>query len=168
MTSEVKTETLFLELGKALYVFQAIEARLKMVLPHLVVRGRDEPPEDEGWNGRRKYLDSKEMLGTLIKLFQQRLSVDQPARIEAEWREVIQGRNDVVHNFVLQPFASCTTAEDLKKSLEYVRIRRLRALPLLQMLDFLAQGFLAVLQLPPGYEGEVPIQLPEWWAPSAA
>lgn len=168
MNSEFDTTPLFLELGKALYAFQAIEARIKLLLPHLNVPGAEGPSDDEGWNGRRKYLDSKEMLGNLVKLFQQRMAVERPELLEAAWREIVQGRNDVVHNFVLQPFAGCTSREDYERSLMYIRERRLRALPLLQMLDALLHGFVAVLQLPPGFEGEVPVELPSWYRAGAA
>lgn len=168
VNSEINSEPLFLELGRALYVFQAIEARLKCLLPHLNVPGTDEPALGEGWDGRRKYLESKEMLGNLTKLFQQRMQVDRPDLIERVWREVVQGRNDVVHNFILQPFARCVTAEECRTSIEYVRTRRLRALPLLQMLDAMLRGFVAALQLPPDHEGEFEVELPEWYSSSAA
>lgn len=164
---EINTEPLFLELGKALYVFQAIEARLKLVLPHLIVPGSDVSVLGEGWSNWRKYIDSKEMLGNLVKVFQQRMQIDDPHLIEEEWRSVVQGRNDVVHNFILQPFAKCATPEEQRLSIEYLRERRMRALPLLQMLDFLLHGLMAVAKLPPDFEGEVAVGLPAWWQPSA-
>ena len=166
--TQIKSEPLFLELGRALYVFQAIEARLKFLLPHLSAPGTEIPPAGEGWSNWRKYVDSKEMLGNLVKIFQQRMHVDEPELIEEEWRAVVQGRNDVVHNFIFQPFAGCSTPEETRSSIEYIRTRRLRALPLLQMLDFMLRGVLAVMQLPPDYEGEVNVELPDWWQPSAA
>ena len=168
MDTELDTTPLFTELGRALYVFQAIEVRIKFLLPHLSVPGTEEPPDGEGWGGRRKYLDSKEMLGNLIKLFQQRMSVERPELLEQAWREIVQGRNDVVHNFVLQPFASCGSREDYEHSLEFIRQRRLRALPLLQMLDTLLSGFVTALQLPPGFKGEVPVELLSRHSTSAA
>jgi hypothetical protein len=155
-------DPVFLELGRALYVFQAIEARLKTLLPYFVVPGTGEPAKGEGWDGRRKYLDSKEMLGTLVKLLNERISTDIPQVFEDQLREVVQGRNDVVHNFVNQPFARCKTGEDLERSLEYIRVRRLRALPLLQMLDTQLRVHVVALQLPPDFEGEVTIDLPDW------
>jgi hypothetical protein len=159
---------LFLELGKALYVFQSIEVRLKYLLPHLNVPGTEGPPKGEGWGGRRKYLDSKEMLGNLVRILQERMQLEDPDFFEQEWRDVIQGRNDVVHNFLLQPFAGCNGQEEHERAIEYVRTRRLKALPLLHMLDCLLRGFVAVLQLPPNFEGEVTVDLPEWWPPNAA
>ncbi len=168
MDSETNTDAVFLELGKALSVFQAIEARLKFLLPHLVVSSTDALAEGEGWPGRLKYWESKEMLGNLVRLLQERLTVDDPEWLEAEWREIVQGRNDVIHNFPLQPFAGCNTLEDHRLALDYVRTRRLRALPLLQMLDALVRGFVAALLLPPDFEGEVPVELPDWWFTSTS
>ena len=168
MQQDINSDPLLLELGRALYVFQAIEARIKVLLPHLTIPGTDETPYDEGWNGRRKYLDSKEMLGNLVRLLQERISVDDPATLEQEWRTMVQCRNDVVHNFVLQEFARCATLEQLEQSIEYVRTRRVRALPLLQMLDTMLRGFLSALQLPPDFEGEFPVELPDWLSTSAA
>jgi hypothetical protein len=165
--SALTIELVFLELGRALYVFQAIEARLKMLLPHFVVPGTDEPAKGEGWEGRRKYLDSKEMLGNLVKLLHSRTTWENPGLIEAEWREVVQGRNDVVHNFSFQPFSKCETREEIELSLEYLRTRRTRALPLLHMLDVQLRGLVVALQLPPDFEGEIPVELPDWWNPNA-
>ena len=74
----MNTDQLFIELGKALYAFQAIEARIKVLLPHLSLPETGEPPPGEGWEGRNKYLESKEMLGNLVKFLQQRMQVDDP------------------------------------------------------------------------------------------
>jgi hypothetical protein len=142
MAHDLNVEPMFTELGKALYVFQAIEARIKVLLPHLSTPGADAPPPDEGWAGRNKYLDSKEMLGNLIKFLQQRIQVDDPERLESEWRAVVRGRNEVVHHFVHQPFARCETPEQLEEALRFIRSRRLRALPLLEMLDVRADRIL--------------------------
>ena len=168
MSRDLNVEPLFTELGKALYVFQAIEARLKVLLPHLSMPDTGEPPPGEGWEGRNKYLESKEMLGNLVKFLQQRIQVDEPDRLEKEWRTVVQGRNEVVHHFVQLPFARCESPEQLEEALGFVRSRRLHALPLLEMLDHLLHGFLTALSLPPDYEGEVPVSLPEWIDRSAA
>ena len=160
--SEINFEQVLLELGRALYVFQSIEARLKCVLPHLCPSGTDTTAVGEGWGNWRKYLDSKEMLGNLVKLFQQRILVGDPELIENEWHSVVQGRNDVVHNFIFQPFAKCATLEEQRLSIEYIRTRRLRAHPFFQMLDSLLHGLRAVAQLPPDFEGEATIELPAW------
>ena len=128
----------------------------------------DAPPDGEGWGGRQKYLESREMLGNLIKLLQQRITVDKPELLEQTWREIVQGRNDVVHNFVLQPFAGCGSRDDYDRSLEFIRQRRLRALPLLEMLDCLLRGWVAALQSPPDFEGEVLVEPPSWYGTSAA
>ena len=168
MDSETSTDALFLELGKALYVFQSIEARLKFLLPHLVVNGTDSPAKGEGWHGRLKYWESKEMLGNLVRLLQERMSVDEPEKFEFEWRMIVQGRNDVVHNFALQPFAGCTSREDSQLALEYVRARRLRALPMLYVLDAFLRGFVEALQLPPEFEGAMTVELSDWWPSESA
>lgn len=168
MPAAINSDSLFLELGKALYVFQAIEARIKFVLPHLSLPDTGEPPADEGWTGRNKYLESKEMLGNLIKFLQQRVSVDDPEHLEAEFRALVLGRNEVVHQFVLQPFARCESAEELERSIEFVRSRRTRALPLLAILDHLLSAFATALALPSDFQGEFTIQMPEWGSEGAA
>jgi len=165
---EIGADQVLHELGRALYAFQAIEARLKILLPHLGVAETLEPPKGEGWSGRRKYFDSKEMLGNLMKVFQQRIRIERPELIEQEWRQVVQGRNDVVHNFIFEHFAKCTTPEECRSSIEYIKARRLKALPLLRMLDFLLCGFAAALQSPPDVEGEVDVELPDWWPKCAS
>lgn len=154
VSTSVNSDALFLEMGKALFVFQSIEARIKVVLPHLSVPGTGEPPPGEGWEGRNKYLESKEMLGHLVKFLQQRMQVDDPEGLELEWRAVVQGRNEVMHQFFQQSFARCENPEQLNDAIEFLRSRKARALPLLQMLDLLLRGFLAALALPPEYEGE--------------
>jgi hypothetical protein len=158
----VDSRALFEELGLALYTFQSIEVRIKFLLPHLNVPLTDAPPPDEGWAGRQKYLESKEMLGKLVRLFQERLTTEDPVEMERAFREVVQGRNDVVHAFVAQPFAGGNTDEELRQSIDYVRVRRLRAVPLLQILDAMSRGFTASLTLPPDFQGEVPVDLPDW------
>ncbi len=168
MPTQSNLDAVFLELGRATYTFQAIEARIKFLLPHLNVAGEDAPPSGEGWKGWRMYLDSKEMLGNLVRLLLDRVSTSDPVALEREWREVVQGRNDVVHNFAFQAFARCSTPEDIELSVQYLRIRRRRALPLLQMLEAFLYGFNAAVQLPPTFEGDAPVELPAWLNAGAA
>ena len=115
------------------------------MLPHLQIAGADAPPTDEGWPARRKYLDSKEMLGNLIRIFQERLTVNDPAALEQDWRTLVRYRNDVVHHLVPQPFAKCETADELRQAIEYVQVRRMHALPLLEMLDSMMATFVQAL-----------------------
>ncbi|HHK4695499.1 TPA: hypothetical protein ACQTZN_006800, partial [Pseudomonas aeruginosa] len=159
--------SLFVELGRATYVFQAMEARIKLLLPFLSVPGKDEPPPDEGWDNWRKYLDSKEMLGNLVRLFQERVASEDPAFVEKEWRSIVQCRNDVIHHFALQPFARCSTQEELHQSIAYIRERRLRATPMLKLLEILLHGLVAAMQAPANHEGELHVELPEWLINSA-
>lgn len=138
--------SLFVELGRATYVFQAIEARIKLLLPFLSVPGKEGSPPVEGWDNWRKYLDSKEMLGNLVKLFQERLVSEEPALVEKEWRAIVQCRNDVIHHFALQPFARCSTQEELHQSISYIRERRLRAIPMLKLLEVLLHSLVVVIE----------------------
>ena len=149
LSSRIDFDPLFTELGRALNVFQAIEARMKFLLPYLAAPDTREPPPGEGWAGRYKYLESKEMLGNRVKFLQQRIRVNDPKRLEAEWRALVHGRNDVVHHFVQQSFACCESREELAEAIEFVRSRRIRALPLLQMLDQMLHGSVTALTLPP-------------------
>lgn len=164
----INADPLFLELGKALYVFQAIEARIKLLLPHLALPATGEPPIGEGWPGRDKYVESKEMLGNLVRLLHERITTDDPLKVEEVWRAVVQGRNEVVHHFAQQPFARCESLEELHQSIAFVRLRRTRALPLLSMLDQLLHGYVAALALPPEFEGELLLEPPAGPTESAA
>ena len=74
--STVNADSVLLELGRALYVFQAIEVRLKLLLPHMSRPGEQAPPGGEGWSGRMKYLESKEMLGPLVSAVVRRPGTD--------------------------------------------------------------------------------------------
>jgi hypothetical protein len=162
LDQKLDNTSLFLELGRATYAFQAIELRIKLLLPFLAVPGKYEPLPDEGRNNWRKYLDSKEMLDNLVRLFQERLVCEDPAIVEKEWRAIVQCRNDVVHHFALQPFSRCSTQEELHQSFAYIRERRLRAIPMLKLLEVLLRGLLAAVQAPASHEGELYVELPEW------
>jgi hypothetical protein len=159
MPDDIGPNDQLLELGRTLYFFQSIEARLKLLLPYLVPRGTKAPAPEEVWRDRRKYLDSKEMLGNLVRLFAERVSGDDLDWFEAELQQVVQCRNDVVHNFVLQSFASCRTPEDRRRAFDYLRSRRFRAQPLFELLDSLLQGFLVSFRLPRDFEGEISPEL---------
>ncbi len=155
ISAHVNTDPLFLELGKALYVFQAIEVRIKLLLPHMALPDTGEAAPGEGWEGRYKYLESKEMLGNLVKLLQQRMQISDPVAIEAQWREMVLGRNEVVHHFIQQPFARCESAVQVDEAIAFVRSRKNRAMPLLKMLDYIARGFLQSLTLPADFQGDM-------------
>ena len=162
MASEINLDPVFLELGKAVLAFQSLETRLKCLLPHLALPETGEPPAGEGWGGWNKYLLSKEMLGNLVRALLQRTTAEDPLQLESAFMSVVKGRNEVVHLFVHQPFASCQTEEQMGEAIEFIRSRRNRAAPLLQLLDHLAYSFLVSLTLPDDFEGEMPLVAPEW------
>ena len=80
-TSEQK-EQLFAELGRCLYVFQAIEARLKLLLPHMVPPGKEVSLTSQDFSNWRFYLDSKTTLGPLIQKLKEHIGLQKILGIE--------------------------------------------------------------------------------------
>ena len=69
-------DLLFAELGRCLYIFQIIEAMLKMLLPHMVAPGKETTLADEDFTNWRFFVDSKTTLGPLI----QKVSIPRQSR----------------------------------------------------------------------------------------
>jgi hypothetical protein len=143
-----QTEQLFADLGLCLYVYQSIELQLKFLLPHLVVPGTEDHAPGEGFKTWRVFLDSKETLGPLIRRLQERMTISQPEVIEKEWRKLVDHRNEVVHHFAGQSFSKLSSPDEYRQAVEFIRVRRLHALPLLEMLQTLSEGFLGELLSP--------------------
>jgi hypothetical protein len=139
-------ELLFLELGMCLYVFQSIEGILKALLPHFTVPGTDEHAPGEGFENWRIFLDSKETLGPMMRRFLERTSSPQSELLEQEWRRIVSNRNDVVHHFVEQRFARLDSEEQYAIACEFLRSRRLHALPMFEMLQDMLKHFTEELQ----------------------
>jgi hypothetical protein len=158
----IDATALMLELGKATYTFQAIEIRIKLLLPFLLDPGGDGISIKDDSGNWRIYLDSKEMLGNLVKLFNARIKCDPPDFFETRFRTVVQCRNDVIHHFALQEFSSCATEEDQNRAISYIKERRAAALPLLKFLDAATQSLLAAFEAPWGHDMEMLIEMPEW------
>ena len=138
-------ERLFAELGLCLHVYQSIELRLKVLLPHLVVTGTDTTAPGEGSDNWRVWLDSKQTLGLLVRRLHERATHDQPELVAEMWRTVVDDRNQVVHHFAEQPFARMSSRNECRQAFEFLRERRLRALPLLDQLQAVADGFVTML-----------------------
>ena len=138
-------QRLFAELGSCLHVYQLIELHLKTLLPHLVVTGTDTTAPGEGSDNWRVWLDSKQTLGLLVRRLHERMTSDPPEPAEKMWRTVVDDRNEVVHHFAEQPFARMSSRNECRQAFEFLRERRLRALPLLNQLQALVDGFVTML-----------------------
>jgi len=138
-------QRLFAELGSCLHVYQSIELHLKTLLPHLVVTGTDTTAPGEGSDNWRVWLDSKQTLGLLVRRLHERMTSDPPEPAEKMWRTVVDDRNEVVHHFAEQPFARMSSRNECRQAFEFLRERRLRALPLLDQLQGMLEGLVTVL-----------------------
>ncbi len=136
---------LFAQLGLCLHVYQLMELRLKTLLPHFVVPGTDTTAPGEGFENWRAFLDSKQTLGLLVRRLHERTTHDQPELVEEMWRTVVDDRNEVVHHFAEQPFARMSSRNECRQAFEFLRERRLRALPLLDQLQGMLEGLVTVL-----------------------
>ncbi len=112
-------ELLFAELGLCLYLYQSIELRLKLLLPHLVIPGADNTAKGEGFKNWRVLLDSKETLGPLVKLLAERTATDKTVLLESTLRRLVDERNEVVHHFASQPFSRVSTPEEYAEACKF-------------------------------------------------
>ena len=133
-TSE-QHELLFSELGRCLYVFQAIEARLKMLLPHLVPPGLEASLASEDFFNWRFYLDSKTTLGPLIQKLKESVNSESPELLDEAWRKIVEYRNEVIHQYVQQPFSRLDTESKFNDAMAFLKLRRAAAVPLLLILQ---------------------------------
>lgn len=106
----------FEELGRLLLEYQRLEHLLKLLLPHM-----GGPIADiADW---RQLLDSKETLGGLTTLFQERVSSTDPAAFERDLRRLVEERNEVVHRFCAQPFGRLQSPEACEEAAKYLQSR---------------------------------------------
>lgn len=128
-------ELLFAELGRCVYVFQAIEARLKIMLPHLIPPGQENSIASEDFSNWRLYLDSKTTLGPLIQKLKEHVESSHPELLDQAWTQIVKYRNEVMHHYVEQPFSRMDTEAKYNEALQYLRHRRTTAIPLLLILQ---------------------------------
>ena len=140
-----QSDCLFAELGRCLYIYQAIEQRLKFLLPHLVVPGTESHAKGEGLANWRVFLDSKETLGPLMQRLKDRVTSEQHHLLDEAWTQLVAQRNEVVHHFVSQPFARIATEAELQEAMRYLHHRRVTAAPMLEMLQQACMSFAEVL-----------------------
>lgn len=133
-TSEQK-EQLFAELGRCLYVFQAIESRLKLLLPHMVPPGQEGSLTSQDFSNWRFYLDSKATLGPLIQKLKEHTESENPELLDQAWRQLVQHRNEIVHHYLEQPFSRIDTESKLEEAMAFLKRRRAAAVPMLMMLQ---------------------------------
>jgi len=133
-TSEQK-EQLFAELGRCLYVFQAIEARLKLLLPHMVPPGKEVSLTSQDFSNWRFYLDSKTTLGPLIQKLKEHIDSESPELLEQAWQQLVQYRNEIIHHYLEQPFSRLDTESKFEDATAFLKQRRAAAAPMLVMLQ---------------------------------
>ena len=138
-------DQIFAELGRCLYVFQSIEARLKLMLPHLIAPDQEESLASVDFSNWRIYLDSKTTLGPLIQKLKDHVSTSHPELIDAAWSQLVKHRNEVMHHFVEQPFARLDTESKFQEALAFLKHRRASAAHLLCMLQDLCLVFMREL-----------------------
>jgi hypothetical protein len=129
-TSE-QNEQLFAELGRCLYVFQAIEARLKILLPHLVPPGQEASLTSADFSNWRFYLDSKTTLGPLIQKLKEHVASESPELLDQAWRQLVQHRNEVIHHYLEQSFSPLDTESKYLEAMTFLKRRRAAAAPML-------------------------------------
>jgi len=151
---------LFEELGRCLFIYQSIEIRLKLMLPHMVVPGTDTHAKGEGFTNWRIYLDSKETMGPLMQRLKERMGVERQEEVDAVWTQIVNHRNEVVHHFASQAFARISSEAELTEAMIFLQNRKMLAVPMLEMLQQISTAFLAELQSPDATkESQYPQQL---------
>lgn len=128
-------------------MYQSIEARLKLVLPHLVAPGEEAPTPNEGFGNWKIFLSSKTTLGPLMQRLKERVATEDPELLHSAWTQLVTHRNEVIHHFVEQPFAQLTSEADFADALRFLRHRRAAAVPLLEVLQRLCIAFIEALNL---------------------
>lgn len=136
---------LFTELGLCLYTYQAIELRLKVLVPHLLVPGTDPDAVAQAIHDWRVLLDSKETLGALTRRLAERVTSDDKALWESSWRDLVNQRNEVVHHFVSKPFAKFDSETDFRAAIAFLKQRRQFATLFLDALQKVGEVFVSLL-----------------------
>lgn len=145
-TSEQHTQ-IFAELGRCLYVYQSIEVRLKLILPHLSAPGEEIQGSNEGFGNWKIFLSSKATLGPLMQRLKERVTTDDPELLFSAWTQLVIHRNEVIHHFLEQPFARVASEADFVDALNFLRHRRAAAVPLLEALQHLCGAFIDAIDL---------------------
>jgi hypothetical protein len=127
------------------YLYQSIEASLKALFPHFVVTGTDTHAPGEGFENWRIFLDSKLTLGPMMERLKERSSFGESKEADKELRRLVDYRNEVVHHFVGQKFSRLSSEADYKAAFEFLKIRRVAALPMYNLLQELLADFTSVL-----------------------
>ncbi|QNN69369.1 hypothetical protein [Thermomonas carbonis] len=156
-------ELLFAELGRCVYVFQGIEARLKMMLPHLIPPGKDASLAGEDPSNWRLYLDSKNTLGPLIQKLKEHVDSSHPELLDRDWTQIVKYRNEVMHHYVEQPFSRLDTESKFYEALNFLRHRRETAVPLLLILQDICIGLIDRLESDGAHTESIKLQ---WRAPN--
>lgn len=146
-------ELVHADLGLCLHLYQSIELSLKAILPHLVVPGTDTHAPGEGFENWRVFLNSKETLGPLIRRLAERTEYNHPETLEREWRKLVDHRHEIVHHFIAQPFGRLATDAHYREAREFLRIRRLHALPMYETLQEILKLFIEMMQTREGGTG---------------
>ncbi|HEY1059275.1 MAG TPA: hypothetical protein VGE55_11155 [Limnobacter sp.] len=143
-TSE-QSEKLFAELGRCVFTYQAIELRLKFLLPHMIIPGTENHAKGEGIGDWRVYLDSKETMGMLMQRLKDRSVLhDVLAR---DWTQLVEQRNEVVHHFLEQPFAKLESEAAFNEAIRFLQDRRTFASTLLNTLQAICVAFSYSLEM---------------------
>ena len=123
-------------LGRCVLLYQATEQVLKLFLPH--VRATENAARqnlDVDW---RELLDSKKTLGQLAGVLMERTSGSNREGLALWLQTVVSQRNDVVHHFYDQAFASLRTETEVEEALTYLQVRQAAASQLLSIIKTLA------------------------------
>jgi hypothetical protein len=136
---------LFAELGRCLYVYQALEIQLKLLLPHIVIPSTNSHASDEGFSNWRVFLDSKETMGPLMQRLKDRIVTNSREQLDAAWTQIVNHRNEVVHHFASQQFASLTSEDEFKAAMRFLQHRRKFAVPMLQALQQMSSTLIEAL-----------------------
>ncbi len=132
--------------GRCLWVYQRIEILLKVLLPHLLTPGEEDPDPWKlpHWRSR---IDSRHTLGQLIKDFASKQSSEDSEGIERYFRTLVDQRNDLVHHFFTESPGHFKTAQDLDDAIAKIRNKIEIAKPLLEGLEAMTLGFVGCLEM---------------------
>ena len=127
-------------LGRCVLLYQATEQVLKLFLPHVRATEKEALQLREfDW---RELLDSKKTLGQLAGILMERSSSSNRDSLTSWLQTVVTHRNEVVHHFYDQGFASLRTDTHVDEALEYLQVRQAAASQLLGVLQALALSVL--------------------------
>lgn len=148
--SPAEVEAVVAELGRCLYLYQAMEHHLKLVLPFLAGSDDQVPPKPELAGNWRALLESKKTMGALVQLLTERTTSGDKEGWEMAWRRLVEQRNQVVHHFGTQPFGRLSSPQDYQQALSFLQERRQAAIPFFEVLQAISEAVVQVVreQLP--------------------